>query len=788
MTTPNKTLNTPSNGSNINTWDVPVNANFNAIDTALGGVANINAVSASGTVTLTLAQYTPPNIIISGALTANVNYQIPSGVGGVWSVWNNTSGAYTITISSAAGGSTVIVPQGIRNQVVSDGTSNGVALTTTQIASAGGSNTQVQYNNGGVLAGSALTYNNSTGGFSIAAPSSGTALTVNVPLSVAGVNLLGAANSSLALSTSSANAAARNWGMVANITAYGDWALQQSNALGGDPIAAGTQAIYVSAARNVTVNAPSSGASLTANSPYGTRYAFVAVGSTASGGDGTGYRMVDGNAGNRVWDMGVSLYTGTGIWELRDSTRAATVLFANSTGNVQINAPSSGVAATINGLSTGVDTVLFKASANSAQGQISFAVPAGTVGSLLWDNGTSLTGYANSVAFGGPAAAVSLQTSNANRVLVNGTGNVTINAPSSGTTLALTSVGSGVALALAGAASNAVQVLLTDGQTGNKQWVLVNGALSTPGLFGLYNGSTSTYALTASATGNLTINAPSSGTALAITGLSSQYAWSATDGISTSALYLNGASGSQIGTYSNHAFSLWSNNAARVAIAAAGNVTINPPTSGVALTVTPASGGVAAALGYIQIQNDNGFVASGGNLYTTSTTPFYFGTGGGAASAWYTNSAARIAVASAGNVTINAPTSGQALNITAATGGLSNAGLIVNGSASTPISAVTFSATAMSIDCTRSNVFITTLTANVTTAPVYPNPQDGQTINWFILQDATGTRTMTWGAAVKWPGGTAGILSTAANAVDLLVMTYRSATNFWYATLSKGFA
>lgn len=112
----------------------------------------------------------------------------------------------------------------------------------------------------------------------------------------------------------------------------------------------------------------------------------------------------------------------------------------------------------------------------------------------------------------------------------------------------------------------------------------------------------------------------------------------------------------------------------------------------------------------------------------------------------------------------------------------------VGGSAATARSAVTFSATSMTMDCSLSNVFTTTFTANVTTAPTFSNVADGQTINWFITQDGTGSRTMTWPTSFKWPGGTAGALSTAANAVDLLVATYRSDTGFWYATIAKAFA
>lgn len=116
------------------------------------------------------------------------------------------------------------------------------------------------------------------------------------------------------------------------------------------------------------------------------------------------------------------------------------------------------------------------------------------------------------------------------------------------------------------------------------------------------------------------------------------------------------------------------------------------------------------------------------------------------------------------------------------------AGQQFTGWAATTLAVVTFSATAMALNCALSNVFRTTFTANVTTAPTFSNLKDGQTINWFITQDATGSRTMTWPTSFKWPGGTAGVLSTGANAVDLLVATYRADTGFWYASLTKGFA
>lgn len=117
----------------------------------------------------------------------------------------------------------------------------------------------------------------------------------------------------------------------------------------------------------------------------------------------------------------------------------------------------------------------------------------------------------------------------------------------------------------------------------------------------------------------------------------------------------------------------------------------------------------------------------------------------------------------------------------------SNGVLAINSSGATPPVAVTFSATAMTVNCALSNVFTTTFTASVTTAPTLSNPQDGQTVNWFITQDGTGGRTMTWPTSFKWPSGIPGVLSTPANAVDLMIAVYRSSTGLWYAVLQKAF-
>lgn len=127
--TTNKGFEEPANDDYINDWNVPVNANWVAIDYCFGATASLNAVGASGVVALTQSQYQAPIILITGALTANINYQLPAGVGGSWSVYNNTTGAFTVTMSTASGGTTCTLPQGYRTPVLCD--INGVAQAST---------------------------------------------------------------------------------------------------------------------------------------------------------------------------------------------------------------------------------------------------------------------------------------------------------------------------------------------------------------------------------------------------------------------------------------------------------------------------------------------------------------------------------------------------------------------------------------------------------------------------------------------------------------------------------
>lgn len=88
----------------------------------------------------------------------------------------------------------------------------------------------------------------------------------------------------------------------------------------------------------------------------------------------------------------------------------------------------------------------------------------------------------------------------------------------------------------------------------------------------------------------------------------------------------------------------------------------------------------------------------------------------------------------------------------------------------------------LTMDMTESNVFTTTMTEAVNTLTL-SNAAQGQTVNIILTQDASGGRVMTWPASFKWAGGTAAVLSTNPNAVDVLVITYIGTD--WYASLLK---
>lgn len=122
--TTNKSLEKPANGEYVDSWNVPLNADMNIIDAALGSVTNLNATS--GSANLSNTAYANLALNITGAMSADVVYTIPNGVGGFWVVRNATTdasgGPWTITIQSGGGGTNVTALRGKNIMIWSDGT------------------------------------------------------------------------------------------------------------------------------------------------------------------------------------------------------------------------------------------------------------------------------------------------------------------------------------------------------------------------------------------------------------------------------------------------------------------------------------------------------------------------------------------------------------------------------------------------------------------------------------------------------------------------------------------
>jgi len=81
----------------------------------------------------------------------------------------------------------------------------------------------------------------------------------------------------------------------------------------------------------------------------------------------------------------------------------------------------------------------------------------------------------------------------------------------------------------------------------------------------------------------------------------------------------------------------------------------------------------------------------------------------------------------------------------------------------------------IALDLSLSNQFSVTLAGNRTLA----NPTNavaGLSGTIIVQQDATGSRTLSYGANYKWPGGVAPTLSTGANAVDVISYLVKSST------------
>jgi len=84
--------------------------------------------------------------------------------------------------------------------------------------------------------------------------------------------------------------------------------------------------------------------------------------------------------------------------------------------------------------------------------------------------------------------------------------------------------------------------------------------------------------------------------------------------------------------------------------------------------------------------------------------------------------------------------------------------------------------TAYTIDLANGTVQILTLTGNCTYT--FPTASAGKSFLLVQKQDGTGSRTVTWPSAVKWPAGTAPTLTATASKADLFAFT--SDGTYWF--------
>lgn len=110
--TTNRSLAVPTHGSDVDTWDAPVNANMALLDTIVGGVLNISTTG--GTFNLNAAQLACGTIVVTGALAGGVTLVFPNpGIQGWWTIGNfTTNTSNNVAVISGNQSRSLCIPPG----------------------------------------------------------------------------------------------------------------------------------------------------------------------------------------------------------------------------------------------------------------------------------------------------------------------------------------------------------------------------------------------------------------------------------------------------------------------------------------------------------------------------------------------------------------------------------------------------------------------------------------------------------------------------------------------------
>lgn len=341
-----------------------VASSFNFVTISLAG--------ASGTVVLTGAQLNRISYKFTGALAGNTVVQVPASIQQYW-IDNETTGAFTLTISAGGAGTTFTVPQANRTILYCDGLNIVNAISSGSIQFADGtaaapsitfaSDLTLGFYKAGAdilgisTAGVQRGVVNASGQWTINAPSSGAAATINGAASTHAVVVNGSSTSGQSYGLevfAGTNASDRALSLVnqagtVNLgIVFGDGHFQLGWN-GSNPTITGA------AAGNVTINAPTAGQTLVLNTVAGA-YGFAV---TATAGNYAALSLAgNGNAINGANDFGIyQLQTSDGYIDLHGNhtlhilTNAVDRIDVSGSGNVTINAPGSGPNLTLTGAS-----------------------------------------------------------------------------------------------------------------------------------------------------------------------------------------------------------------------------------------------------------------------------------------------------------------------------------------------------------------------------------------------------------------------------------------------------
>lgn len=142
-------------------------------------------------------------------------------------------------------------------------------------------------------------------------------------------------------------------------------------------------------------------------------------------------------------------------------------------------------------------------------------------------------------------------------------------------------------------------------------------------------------------------------------------------------------------------------------------------------------------------------------------------------------------ISSATDVFLSSPATGKVLTYNAGTAkwndGLAPA--LATGGGVEKLNAMGSGSGTRAIDLASGNVVSATLAGATTFTFTGATASTACSFGLYLTQDATGSRTVTWPLSVKWAGGTAPTLSTAANAVDILVFETINGGTTWYGSL-----